>query len=94
MQFKILKLARRGTASSLPWSSGEQTLSSSGICLVESHGIKPPEGRGTQESWLTFKDHLPKLGSDASQQEKARQNHQEVCMDEQGIPGLTQARNL
>ncbi|GAB0209576.1 hypothetical protein GRJ2_003423300 [Grus japonensis] len=34
------------TASSLPWTSGEQTLASSGTCLVEYHGTKPWKEEG------------------------------------------------
>ncbi|GAB0177161.1 nucleoside diphosphate kinase 6 [Grus japonensis] len=41
VEFKILKQRGGCTASSLPWTSGEQTLASSGICLVEYHGTKP-----------------------------------------------------
>ncbi|GAB0180270.1 mitochondrial enolase superfamily member 1 [Grus japonensis] len=42
-------------ASSLPWTSGEQTLASSGICLVEYHETKPWKA---QDSWLILKAHL------------------------------------
>ncbi|KAM9598579.1 uncharacterized protein ACIBXB_004267 [Morphnus guianensis] len=54
-------LGERGerTASLLPWTSGEQTLASSGICLADYHGIQPWREEGpNQESWLIFKDHL------------------------------------
>ncbi|GAB0176597.1 hypothetical protein GRJ2_000124900 [Grus japonensis] len=41
VEFKILRAARKARrASSQPWTSGEQTLASSGICLVEYHGTK------------------------------------------------------
>ncbi|GAB0183586.1 hypothetical protein GRJ2_000823900 [Grus japonensis] len=41
VEFKILRAARRACSNSLPWTSGEQALASSGICLVEYHGRKP-----------------------------------------------------
>ncbi|PKU31929.1 rna-directed dna polymerase from mobile element jockey- hypothetical protein [Limosa lapponica baueri] len=43
VEFKILRAVRR--ARLLPWTSGEQTLASSGICFVEYHGIKPCGGK-------------------------------------------------
>ena len=36
-------------ASSLLWTSGEQTLASSGTCLVEYHGIKPWREEGPKK---------------------------------------------
>jgi len=52
-------LGQRGgcAASSLPWTSREKTLASSGICLEE-YRRASLEGRGAQESWSIFKDHL------------------------------------
>jgi len=41
VEFKNLRAARSVYSSSLPWTSGEQTLASLGICFVECHGIKP-----------------------------------------------------
>ena len=38
------------TASSRPWTSGEQTLASSGICLVEYHGIQPWREEGPKKA--------------------------------------------
>jgi len=46
---------------------------------------KALEGRGAQESWSVFKDHLLKA------QEEVRHKCQEASMDEQGAPGQTQA---
>lgn len=58
VEFKILMVVRRVHNKSLPWTSGEQTLASSGICLVEVLWNKALMGRGAQQSWLIFKDHL------------------------------------
>ena len=42
LEFRILRAAAGGRAvSSLPWTSEEQTLASSGICLAESWRITP-----------------------------------------------------
>ncbi|GAB0177908.1 hypothetical protein GRJ2_000256100 [Grus japonensis] len=46
VEFRILRAAGGHAASSLPWTSGEQTLGSSGICLVEYHGTKPWKEEG------------------------------------------------
>ncbi|GAB0187715.1 nucleoside diphosphate kinase 6 [Grus japonensis] len=47
-QIKDLDQGQQGghTASSLPWTSGKQTLASSGIYLVEYHGTKPRREEG------------------------------------------------
>lgn len=76
--------------SSLPWTSGEQTLASSWICLVECHGIKPWREEGPGE--LVNIQGLPPPTSEAMHPNKqeVRQKCWEVCVDEQGAPGQTQ----
>ncbi|GAB0188602.1 hypothetical protein GRJ2_001325500 [Grus japonensis] len=68
VEFKIIRAAEGHTASSLPWTSGEQTLASSETCLLEYDGTKPwmedgPEkaviilvnkGRATDVIYLDF----------------------------------------
>lgn len=56
MEFEILRAARKvhRKLTTLDFRRGDFGLSK--ICPIEYHGIK--EGRGIQESWLVFKDHL------------------------------------
>ena len=50
------------------------------------------EGRGLQENYLIFKDHLLQLQeqSNSPNKQEVRQKCQEACMDEQGAPGKTE----
>lgn len=41
MKFEFLMQQGRCSESLLPWMSGEQALASSGIYLIEYHGIRP-----------------------------------------------------
>ena len=52
------------------------------------------EGRGTQESWLIFKDHLLQAQEQRMHpnKEEVRQKCQDACMDKQGAPGQTQTQ--
>ncbi|GAB0179267.1 hypothetical protein GRJ2_000392000 [Grus japonensis] len=68
VQFKILRQRGGRTASSLPWTSGEQSLASSGICLVEYHGTKPWREEGPKKAGWYSRIISSKLRSDASQQ--------------------------
>ena len=50
------------------------------------------EGRWVQESWVIFKDHpLLSAGEMHPNKEEVRGKHQEASMDEQAVPGQTQA---
>lgn len=75
------------TASSLPQTSGEQTLASPGISLVECHGIRSRREEGPSKA-----GHYSRITPQewCIQKEKARQKHQQACVDRQGASGKTQ----
>ncbi|GAB0184947.1 highly reducing polyketide synthase PKS6 [Grus japonensis] len=67
VEFKNLRTVRR-VHIKLPWTSGEQTLPSSGICLVEYHGTKPWREEGPKKAGYYSRITSSKLRSNASQQ--------------------------
>jgi len=50
VEFKILRAVRRAHSKLSPWTSGEQTLASSGTCSVGYHGIKPWREEGPRKA--------------------------------------------
>jgi len=50
-----------------PWTSGEQTLVSSGICSIEYHGIKPWREEGPKKAGQYARITSCKLSGDAFQ---------------------------
>ncbi|GAB0192220.1 mitochondrial enolase superfamily member 1 [Grus japonensis] len=80
------------TASSLPWTSGEQTLASSGICLVEYHGTKPWKEERPKTTGKYSRVTSSKLRSDASQPRGSQAKTPRGPRGCPGAPGQSQTK--
>ena len=93
VEFKILRAARRvhGKLTTLDFRRADSDVFQNLLDRVP--WDKALQGRGVQESWLIFKDHLLQAsGAMHPNKEEVRQKCQVASMDEQGVPGQTQAQ--
>lgn len=95
LQFEILRAERGGHGKLSTLDLEEQTLASSGTCLVVSHHGKSAaqeNGRKCSPVKITDIPGSPPLSSGAMHlnKQEGRHKHQKACMDEQDAPGQTQ----
>ncbi|GAB0208907.1 hypothetical protein GRJ2_003356400 [Grus japonensis] len=91
VEFKILRAARRAHSNLTTLDFRRAGFGLSRDLLGRVPWDKALEGRGAQDSWLVFKDHLLQ-GQERCipTKKKVRQNCQEACMDEQDAPEQSQ----
>lgn len=88
LQFEILRAQRRGHGKLSTLDLKEQTLASSGTCLVESHQIKP--WRKISPIKAIDIPGSPPLSSGAMHPNEEEGRHQEACVGAQEAPGQTE----
>ncbi|GAB0183298.1 hypothetical protein GRJ2_000795100 [Grus japonensis] len=93
VEFKILRAARRVHSKLTALDIRRADLGLFRDLLGRVPWDKALEGRGAQDSWVVFKDHLLQAQEQCiPTEEKVRQKHQEACMDEQEAPRQTQTQ--
>ncbi|PKU48920.1 rna-directed dna polymerase from mobile element jockey-like [Limosa lapponica baueri] len=89
VECKILRAARRAHSKLTTLDFWTADFDSSDL-LGRVPWDKALEGRETQESWLTFENHLLQAQETCIPREEVRQKCTEACVDEPGAPAQTQ----